>query len=79
MRFRFKNADGKYNVDVVLVQDFFAWDSQGPIAARDKERLGQTDIGVIMLREIVKEQAEKVARGEGSHGDGARPGTERVH
>ena len=60
----FKNADGKYNVDVVLVQDFFAWDSQGPIAARDKERLGQTDIGVIMLREIVKEQAEKVARGE---------------
>ena len=59
-----KDADGKYRTEVTLVQDFFAWDSQGPVAARELEHLGQTDIGVIMYRELLREQVEKVERGE---------------
>ena len=55
---------GKFFTEVVLVQDFFAWASQGAIARRDLEHLGQSDVGVIMMRELVREQIEKVERGE---------------
>ncbi len=55
---------GKFLTEVVLVQDFFAWASQGNIADRSKEHLGQSDIGVIMLRELVKEQIDLVAEGK---------------
>ena len=58
------DSEGKYMTEVVLVQDFFAWASQGRIAQRDKERLGQSDIGVIMLRELVKEQIDLVEQGK---------------
>jgi len=58
------DRDGKYMTEVVLVQDFFAWASQGAIARRELEHLGQSDVGVIMLRELLKEQIEKVERGE---------------
>jgi 5,5'-dehydrodivanillate O-demethylase len=54
---------GKFLTEVVLVQDFFAWASQGAIAARDQEHLGQSDIGVIMLRELLREQIDLVAAG----------------
>ena len=54
---------GQFNMDVVLVQDMFVWVSQGAIADRTKEHLGQSDIGVIMLRELCKEQIERVERG----------------
>ncbi|MEK7214290.1 MAG: Rieske 2Fe-2S domain-containing protein [Chloroflexota bacterium] len=58
------DEQGKYLTEVVLVQDFFAWASQGPVAERDKERLGQSDIGVIMLRDLLQEQIERVERGQ---------------
>ncbi|MSQ28283.1 MAG: aromatic ring-hydroxylating dioxygenase subunit alpha [Dehalococcoidia bacterium] len=56
--------DGKYNIEVLLVQDFMCWSSQGPIARRDLERLGQSDIGIIFYRELVREQLDRVERGE---------------
>lgn len=59
-----QDEDGKFMTEVVLQQDFFAWASQGPIAERDKEHLGQSDIGVIMFRELLFEQLERVERGE---------------
>jgi 5,5'-dehydrodivanillate O-demethylase len=58
------DTDGRYMNEILLVQDFFAWASQGPIARRELERLGQSDIGIIMYRELLKEQIEAVARGE---------------
>ncbi len=58
-----KDQDGKWNMDVILVGDFFAWASQGGVAQRDKEHLGQTDVGVIMFRDLLLEQIDVVAQG----------------
>ena len=41
-----------------------AWETQGPIANRAEERLATTDRGVIMLRDLMKSEIAKVARGE---------------
>jgi 5,5'-dehydrodivanillate O-demethylase len=49
---------------VLLVQDFAAWASQGEIVDRENEHLGQSDVGVIMLRELLREQIDAVERGE---------------
>ncbi|MEK7215375.1 MAG: aromatic ring-hydroxylating dioxygenase subunit alpha, partial [Chloroflexota bacterium] len=56
--------DGRYNIDVVIAQDFMAWASQGPVAEREQEHLGQADIGIILYRELLTEQLERVERGE---------------
>ncbi len=59
-----KYDNGEYVTDVILPQDFFAWATQGPVAQRDKEHLGQSDVGVIMYRELVLEQMSRVEAGE---------------
>ena len=48
----------------VIGQDHMAWETQGPVANRPAEHLSYSDRGVVMLRQMVKEQIEKVARGE---------------
>jgi 5,5'-dehydrodivanillate O-demethylase len=58
------DRDGKFEMEVTTVQDFFAWITQGAVAERDKEHLGQSDIGVIMFRDLLFDQMEKVERGE---------------
>ena len=40
-----------------------AWTTQGPIADRTHEHLGQSDLGVIMLRRVLQEQLNIVASG----------------
>ncbi len=55
--------DNKFVIDYVLAQDMFAWASQGPIAQRQKEKLGQSDVGIIMYRDMLLEQMEKAERG----------------
>ena len=44
-------------------QDTMAWVSQGPIADRTKERLGASDKGVIMFRELLSQQIALVEDG----------------
>jgi 5,5'-dehydrodivanillate O-demethylase len=58
-----KDANGRYIVDILFNQDYMAWVTQGPLARRDKEKLGESDKGVIMYRKLLKEQAEVVADG----------------
>ena len=41
-----------------------AWVTQGEISDRTTERLGTSDKGVILFRNLVLEQIEKVERGE---------------
>src|SRR5690242_6138685 len=41
-----------------------SWITQGPIAARHLERLGASDMGIILYRQVLKEQIERVQRGE---------------
>jgi 5,5'-dehydrodivanillate O-demethylase len=45
-------------------QDSLMWYTQGPVADRSEERLGESDVGIILYRKMLKEQLEKIQRGE---------------
>ena len=65
----FKNPPGelhpftKFRMNEVDAQDFMAWETQGPILDRTHERLAGSDRGVVMYREMLKREIEKVQRG----------------
>jgi 5,5'-dehydrodivanillate O-demethylase oxygenase subunit len=44
-------------------EDVMAWVGQGAIAARDRERLGETDKGIILYRELLERQLRIVEDG----------------
>src|SRR5579871_857452 len=54
----------RMRMDMVLAQDHMAWETQGPIADRVHERLATSDRGVVMYRQILFREMEKVQRGE---------------
>jgi len=56
--------DGTCIVDYTLGQDMMAWSTQGSIARRDLEKLGQSDVGIILYRKLLQEQMRKVEAGE---------------
>lgn len=71
----FKNPpDGQYpftRFDIskeVQAQDHMAWETQGPISDRTDERLGTADGGIVMLREMVLREIERVQRGQDPKG-----------
>ena len=45
-------------------QDAAMWYTQGPVADRTQEHLGESDQGIILYRKMLKEQMEKVRQGE---------------
>jgi 5,5'-dehydrodivanillate O-demethylase len=47
----------------VQAQDHMAWETQGPISDRTAERLATADRGIVMLREMMKREIEKVRKG----------------
>jgi 5,5'-dehydrodivanillate O-demethylase len=49
--------------DVVLSQDYLCWVAQGEICDRTEERLGRSDIGIVMFRKMLMEQIEVVQNG----------------
>ena len=65
----FKNPLGvrhpfaKFRLDEVDAQDFMAWETQGPILDRTRERLAASDRGVVMYREMLRREIDKVAQG----------------
>ena len=48
----------------VIGQDHMAWETQGPIADRTRERLTTSDRGIIIYREILMENIKKVQQGQ---------------
>jgi 5,5'-dehydrodivanillate O-demethylase len=58
-----RDERGDYMLDTIGVQDVMAWESQGNIAKRDLERLGTTDEGVILYRQMLKRELAKVEAG----------------
>jgi 5,5'-dehydrodivanillate O-demethylase oxygenase subunit len=52
-----------YMLDTIGVQDVMAWESQGNIAKRDLERLGTTDEGVILYRQMLKRELARIEAG----------------
>jgi 5,5'-dehydrodivanillate O-demethylase len=59
-----RDENGEYLLDLIDVQDVMAWETQGAIAKRDLEKLGTTDTGVIMFRNMIKRELGKLERGE---------------
>jgi 5,5'-dehydrodivanillate O-demethylase len=45
-------------------EDIAAWVTQGEIADRSEERLGLSDKGIILYRQLLKQECEKTQRGE---------------
>ena len=54
---------GRIKADWVLGQDQAAWIMQGAIMDRSTERLGVSDVGLIMFRRMLNQQMEIVAQG----------------
>lgn len=54
----------KFRMDLVQAQDHMAWETQGPIADRTRERLTSSDRGVIMLRQVMMREIEKLQEGQ---------------
>lgn len=57
------DASGNRILDFVDGQDIAAWAGQGTIADRSQENLAASDVGVAMLRRMLKEQLDRVAKG----------------
>jgi 5,5'-dehydrodivanillate O-demethylase oxygenase subunit len=53
----------RFRMDAVQAQDHMAWETQGPIADRTRERLTSSDRGIIMLRKVMFREMKKVQQG----------------
>jgi 5,5'-dehydrodivanillate O-demethylase len=63
-----KDKAGRWITDYVMNQDFVAWASQGRIANRTREHLGQSDGGVKMMRRQMLKDVEAVEAGRDPKG-----------
>ncbi len=58
------DEDGEFTSQTYTFnQDYMAWATQGELALRDQEKLGESDIGIIMFRQMLKQQIELVRDG----------------
>jgi 5,5'-dehydrodivanillate O-demethylase oxygenase subunit len=64
----------KFRMDCVQAQDHMAWETQGPIADRTRERLTTSDRGIIMLREVMFREMKKLRAGKDPMGVIRDPG-----
>ena len=55
--------DGRFFTGITFNQDYMAWVTQGPIAERNLEVLGQSDVGIIFFRKQLKQQMAVIADG----------------
>jgi 5,5'-dehydrodivanillate O-demethylase oxygenase subunit len=53
----------RFRMDAVQAQDHMAWETQGPIMDRTCERLTTSDRGVILFREVMMREMDRVQRG----------------
>ncbi|HEU4343619.1 MAG TPA: aromatic ring-hydroxylating dioxygenase subunit alpha, partial [Candidatus Binatia bacterium] len=61
--FPIRDEKGQYRLEHVLVQDAMAWETQGAITDRTQEHLGVGDEGIILFRQLLREQIEIVRNG----------------
>ena len=59
----FRDEHGEFILDFVDGGDIMAWVSQGAIADRTRERLGETDRGIALYRRMLLEQLDVVTAG----------------
>jgi 5,5'-dehydrodivanillate O-demethylase len=61
---KYLDENGDFRTDTVNGQDIAAWVTQGAVTNRGREHIGTADRGVVLFRNLFREEAEKVARGE---------------
>jgi 5,5'-dehydrodivanillate O-demethylase oxygenase subunit len=62
------NEQGEYHLNTFSSQDGMAWETQGPIFDRTKEHLGAGDTGVMLFRQMLSDEIDRVAGGEDPRG-----------
>jgi 5,5'-dehydrodivanillate O-demethylase len=73
-----KNEAGEFHMENFPSQDQMAWESQGPVANRPNEHLGESDQGVIMFRKLVRDQLRAVQNGGDPVGINRDPAKDEV-
>ena len=73
-----KNPDGEFHMENFTSQDHMAWETQGAIANRAGEHLGDGDRGIIMFRRLLWQQIAAVQRGENPVGVNLDPSKDDV-
>jgi 5,5'-dehydrodivanillate O-demethylase len=58
-----RDEHGEFLVDFVDGQDIMAWVTQGEIADRTRETLGNADRGIVLYRRLLLEQIEHIRAG----------------
>jgi 5,5'-dehydrodivanillate O-demethylase len=58
------DENGNYVVDYIEGQDIMAFATQGAVTDRTQEHIGKSDIGVVMLRRMYRENMNLVAEGK---------------
>jgi len=59
-----KNEAGEFHMENFPSQDQMAWETQGPVANRPGEHLGESDRGIILFRKLLRDQIRAVQNGE---------------
>jgi 5,5'-dehydrodivanillate O-demethylase len=63
LRGELRMQDLKGRPDMITIQDYVSQVGQGTIADRERERLGRSDVGVILLRKIWERELRALAEG----------------
>jgi 5,5'-dehydrodivanillate O-demethylase oxygenase subunit len=58
------DPNGNWILNYVFNQDYMAWITQGDIARRELEKLGESDRGIIMFRRMLKDQIKAMQEGK---------------
>ncbi len=56
--------DGEYRLETFYAQDKMAWETQGALFDRSQEHLGASDRGIVLYRQMLRQQIDAVMRGE---------------
>ena len=73
-----RNEAGEFHMDDFTSQDHMAWETQGPIADRGKEHLGESDRGIIQFRKLLRDQIRAVQNGADPIGMNADPEKDEI-
>jgi 5,5'-dehydrodivanillate O-demethylase len=64
----YRDQHGEFTLWNIDTQDIMAWLTQGPIADRTVERLGTTDVGILMFRKMLLRELAALERGDDPKG-----------
>jgi 5,5'-dehydrodivanillate O-demethylase len=73
-----KNEAGEFHMENFPSQDQMAWETQGPVANRPNERLGESDRGITLFRKLLRDQLRAVQTGADPVGINRDPAKDEV-